>query len=233
VADVFSTLVTAVYPQAVIDYDWDAADDLLGAGQVVMGDRHGFLSDLITSRGKVMFFDYRGHLVVQTAPAGSSGAAVWDASAGPDGTLITGGRTLSRSNVYNAVAVTADGADSTTQAPMAVAYDSNPQSPTYFYGPFGQVPEMYSSPAAGSALQAATTAQQMLAKAIQLSIAGQFTCLPNPALEPWDVVRVSYGGRSSDENHLIDSLTIPLDPSEAMSGTGHDPSMVNVGVVTL
>lgn len=228
VSDVFTSLVTQVYPDAVIEYDWDASSDELGGVQVTAQDRYGFLNELLLSRGKVMYFDYRGVLVVKTQPI-AGGTPVWDVTGGQDGVIVSGDRILTRDNVFNAVAVTSSGA-STSQAPLAVVYDNNPASPTYWHGPFGQVPEFYASPTVIGFDQAAAAGQVMLAKAIQLPFQVNFTAIPNPALEPYDVVRVNYGEQSSDELHIIDTLTIPFDSATAMSGTGHDPSQIILGV---
>jgi hypothetical protein len=229
VADVFTQLVGGVYPEAEIEYDWDAASDTLGAAQVTQQDRYGFLNDLLLSRGKIMWWDYRGVLVVKAQPPGS-GDPVSDVTGGEGGVIVSGQRTLTRDAVYNAVVVTADGAD-TTQAPLAVVIDDNPQSPTYWYGPFGQVPQFYSSSAIVTGSQALAAGTAMLAKSLQLPFQVSFTCIPNPALEPYDLVRVNYGPQSSDELHIIDTLTIPLTSSAALSGTAHDPHNILIGVL--
>jgi hypothetical protein len=230
VADVFTQLVGAVYPEIQVEYDWDAAADELAASQVTQQDRYGFLNDLLTSRGKIMYFDYRGVLVVRSQPLDGPGA-VWDVTSGADGTIISGDRTISRDNVFNAVAATSDGADTTT-SPLAVAYDNNPQSPTYWYGKYGQVPTFYSSSTITSAAQAAAAASTMLAKSLQLPFSVQFDAVPNPALEPYDIVRVNYGSGSPDELHIVDTLDIPLDTDTAMTGTAHDPSKLIIGVTS-
>ena len=56
---------------------------------------------------------------------------------GPDGVLINGAYTLSRDEVYNKVTVVAEPADGSTPI-SATAFDNNPDSPTWLYGPFGE-----------------------------------------------------------------------------------------------
>jgi hypothetical protein len=222
VEDVVSDLVLELYPDATVDYDYDASSDELGSPQVTDTDRHGFLADLITTRGKVMYWDYQGHLVIQDPP--DPGAPVYTVGAGKNGILIAADRTITREGVYNAVVVTADGSG-TSDAPLAVAFDSNPLSPTYFYGPYGQVPQLFSSPLVKDYDSAAATAVLLLTQAITLPQTATLAALTNPALEPLDVLRVEYGSRSSpDISMTIDQLTIPLNVSDQWSAIVHDPS---------
>lgn len=83
VSGVFAALVHDVYPSATIDFDYSAASDELGTAMVTGQDRYGFLYELAASRGKIMFWDYQGHLSVQDVPSPSE--AVADLTAGQPG----------------------------------------------------------------------------------------------------------------------------------------------------
>jgi hypothetical protein len=227
VADVFSTLVLQVYPDATIDFDYTASADLLGSAQVTTEDRYQFLADLATSRGKVMYWDYQGHLVVKDRP--DPGVTVWDVSAGEDGVLIDAARTLTRDNVFNAVVVTADGAD-TSAAPLAVAYDNNPESPTYYYGTFGKIPEFWSSPLVTTAAQAQAAAALILARAITLPLQADFSSVPNPALEPLDAVSLTYPGPVAPDSLVIGQITIPLTAADPLTASAYDPSALEIAI---
>ena len=227
VATVFSRLAGDVYPAATIDYDWAASSDELGTAQVTQADRYGFLNDLATSRAKIMYWDYRGHLVVKSRP--DPGAVVWDVNAGAGGVLVSSSRRLTRDGVFNAVIVQADGAD-TTAAPLAIAYDGNPDSPTYYWGTFGKVPEFWSSPLVTTAAQAGASAAMILARAVALPMQADFSAVPNPALEPLDVISLTYPRGRADTPMVIDTLTIPLTATGALAGTCHDPSVVKITV---
>lgn len=222
VLSVFNDLVLELYPDATINFDYDASSDQLGSPQVTTEDRHGFLVDLATTRGKVMYWDYNGQLTIKDPP--DPGLAVYTVGAGQDGILIGADRSITREGVYNAVVVTGDGSG-TSDAPLAVAFDNNPASPTYFFGNYGQVPFTFSNPLVNTYGAAGSTAVLLLAKLITLPQSATLTALTNPALEPLDVLRVVYGGTSSpDENMAIDMLTIPLDVDSVWSATVHDPS---------
>lgn len=228
VLSVFNDLVLGVYPAATIDFDYDASLDQLGSPQVADTDRHGFLADLVTTRGKVMYWDYRGHLVIKSPPDPTM--PVLTVGAGKGGVLISADRTLSRNGVSNAVVVTASGSG-TSAAPLAVAYDNNPHSPTYYFGTYGQVPLTFSSPLITSYESAAATAILLLQKAITLPLTAVLTAVPNPALEPLDPLKVTYGrGAAPDTSMVIDTITIPLDATSPWTATVHDPSQMKIGM---
>lgn len=211
---VVSDLVTEVYPSATIEWDDSTSSQQLGRAVIAEDDRYKFLDDLIASAGKVWAWDHRGVLTISTPPATSS--PVFDVSHGTDGVLVSLSRRLSRDGVYNAVVATGEGAD-TTAPQRAVAIDNDPDSPTYWYGNFGKVPRFYSSPLLTSATRAQSAASTILRKHLGVPYAVDFSAVPNPALEPFDPVRVIYPGRA--EVHVLDRLTIPLSARNAMTGS--------------
>jgi len=225
VASVFSELVTGVYPSATIEYDWVASGDTLGQAMTAVDDRYGFLQQLAYSRGKIMYWDYRGILVVQSLP--SLATPVWTAAAGTGGVLISASDTLTRDGIYNAVIATGDGG-ATGTPPVAIAYDSNPDSPTYYYGPFGKVPYHLSSSLLTTAAQAASAAAMVLARTIGLPYQADFTAVPNPALEPLDAIAMDGTGV-----HSLQQLTIPLTAAEPMTGTTREQGGLAVETLDL
>lgn len=219
VADVFAVLVAGVYPLATVNFDWDASADQIGTAMVVTTDtdRYQTLSDLATSRGKVMYFDYAGRLQVKSKP--DPGIPVWHVDAGPRGVQVSAGRTLVRDGIYNAAVVTSDGA-SASAPPLAVAYDADPSSPTYYLGTFGQVPQFWSSPAVTTAAQAAAAAVLVLSRSLALPLQCAFSAIPNPGLEVLDVISVDYL-TGSDPPFTVDTIIFPLGTANPLSGTGH------------
>lgn len=210
-------LVTEVYPAAVVEWD-DAAvrDGLTGRTVVAEEDRAETLRDFITSLGKVGYFDHRGVFVVRTPPS-IDVAPAWTIDAGRDGVLVELSRSLTREGVYNAVSATGEAGDTTAPA-RAVAYNLDPSSPTYYLGRFGPVPRFYSSPFLTTNAQCQTAAEALLRQVLGLPYQVDLTAVPNPALEPFDVVRVRYPKRSRSrslrtEIHVVDEVTIPLEPT--------------------
>lgn len=226
--EVVTDLVTEVYPAAGIEWDDDTDTVQLGRQVIAEQDRHAFLAELVTSRGKIWYWDHRGVLVIQDPPDPST--PVWDVDSGEGGVLVQLGRQLTRDGVYNAVVATGEAADTETPA-RAVAIDDNPQSPTYFYGQFGPVPREYSSPFLTTDGQALSAARSLLLRALGLPYSVDFSAVPNPALVPYDPVRVRYSTRHGAETHVIESLTIPLTVEAAMTAATREQTRVLIGSV--
>src|SRR5690606_30368562 len=179
VESVFDWLVTEVYPDAEIVFDFDAGSTFRSS-HVVEDDRHGFLADLADSRGKVMYWDHEGRLRVESPPAVT--APVFEVDYGERGVLVSMSRALNRDGVYNAVV--ARGEEVGEAPPVsAVAYDMNTDSPTYWGGPFGQVPRFYSSSFITTTQQAREAAESMLERSTGLPHEMDLSAVPNPALQ--------------------------------------------------
>jgi hypothetical protein len=224
---VVEELVEAVYPWATIEWDDSTDTSTLGRAMIAEEDRYTFLNDLITSLSKIWYWDHRGILVIKDAPPQDE--SVWDVNAGQNGVLINLGREISREGVYNAVK--ASGEDTGTTAPVsAVAYDNNPDSPTYYNGGFGKVPYFMASPFIKTVAQARSAAQAQLKKNLGLPYQIEFTALSNPALEPYDAVEVNMTGvPSRTETHVVESLIIPLSPDRAMAATTREQTTILIG----
>lgn len=223
--EIFETLVTEVYPDAVIEWDDNTDTATLARSVVAEEDRYAFLHDLATSAGKVMFFDHRGILVVKNAPDETS--PVFTVDGGMHGVLVSMRRQVSREGVFNAVVAYGEGAD-TTDAVRAVQVDSNPKSPTYFYGRFGKVPRYYSSPFITTVTQAKSAARALLVRSLGLPYNVDFSAVPNPALEPLDPVRINIPD-SGSEVHIIDSLTIPLSSQDTLTARTRESTHTQIG----
>lgn len=228
VGTILAALVTDVYPAAVIEWD-DATDATpLTADMVTGADRFGFLNDMITAVAKIWYWDHRGVLVVKTPPDTST--PVFDISAGAGGVLVSATRTVTRDRVFNAVVAT--GTAATPDVPVrGVAYDNNPQSPTYLFGPFGPVPAFFSSPILTTNPAAAAAAATLLVKNLGLPYSVDLTSVPNPALEPYDPVTARVGARSPVETHVLQKLTIPLTAAGAMSATTREQTVTLIGTM--
>jgi hypothetical protein len=213
-ATVFEQLVHEVYPLATIEYDFVASGSTFDTTHVAEEDRFGFLRDVAQSRGKIMYWDYRGVLKVVSPP--DSTVPVYEVASGRGGTLVQLTRSLSRQGVYNAVVARGESADG-TEPVTATVVDSNVTSPTYWNGKFGRVPRFYYSSFLSSYSQCVSAATSILQQAIGLPYSIDLSTIPNPALEPYDSIRIIMP--DSTDVHVIDSITIPLTASGVMSGS--------------
>jgi hypothetical protein len=223
--DIFLDLVLEVYPDAVIEWDDDTNEETLLRAQIAEEDRYEFLNNLVTSYGKVMYFDHRGVLVIKSPP--NPKVPVFSVNHGRDGVLVSVSRQLSREGAYNAVVAMGEGTD--TEEPVrAVVVDSNSHSPTFFYGNFGKVPRFYSSPFITTEVQARAAATSLLSKELGLPYSVDFTSIPNPALEPLDCVKITFPkGRA--ELHVVEQITIPLDAGGVLQANCRQSTNISIG----
>ena len=214
VEEVFTTLVNEVYPDATIEYDFTASGSTLQTTQIAEDDRYGFLRDLACSRGKIMYWDYRGVLRVESPPDPTT--PVYTINSGAYGTMVQLSRSLSRRGVYNGVVARGDTPTDDAQ-PIALVVDNNPSSPTYWNGRFGKVPRYFYSSFITTTAQATSAATSLLQQAIGLPYSIDLSGVPNPALEPYDSIKIVMPDRT--DIHVIDSITIPLVAERVMTGS--------------
>ena len=217
---VVQTLITEVYPAAVIDWD-DAVvrDAPIGRTILAERDRYQTLHDLVTSLGKIGYFNHNGVFTVRTA-ATVTGAPDWTIDAGTNGVMVKMSRAITREGIYNVVVASGEATDTAPPA-YAIVADLAATSPTRYGGPFGPVPRFYTSPFITSTTQARSAASALLRKSLGLPYQVTLEAVPNPALEPDDVIEVRYpggsGGSLRTEVHIIDTVTIPLDVETPVS----------------
>lgn len=213
VGSVIDYVVGQAVPGLVTVYDFSAYTTLLGSDHVLDEDRLGFVQDLLAAYGKYGYFDYAGRFQVKSVPDLTKLSPVWEINSGADGVLVSMQRTISREAVYNIVVARGEPVGELSPV-QAVVSDDDPNSPTWVGGPFGLVPTVYSSAFMTTVDQCERAAVAKLAKVTGLPYAVSLGSVPNPALEGWDVVAVSYPGNS--EVHVIDRITYGLAPGDSM-----------------
>lgn len=223
VAAVFDDLVLEIYPDAVIVFDDGSGFATLGRQLVIEKNRYAGLYELATSLGKIMYWDREGILRIVSLP--DEDEIVWEVKAGPAGVLVGANRSVSRDGTFNAWVVTGEGGDAQNPA-RGVAVDANPTSLTFFENSrFGKIPFFFSTPAVTTGVQAAAAARSGLARTLGAAYSIDFAAIVNPALEPWQAVRVTYKDGNRDI-HVIESLTIPLNMGTAMSAITRGSSVI-------
>ena len=125
-------------------------------------------------------------------------------------------RSLTAEETYNGVIATGEGTE-LTDVYRGEAWDEDPDSPTYRYGSFGQVPRFYSSPLIASTNQAQSAAESILARGKGLTEQIDWTQITDPSLDVGDVVVVVNANTKVNRTLILDRLTIPLDPVQPMS----------------
>lgn len=223
---IFESIVYDVYPDGVIEYDFDPDAIAITSLMVCEESRYTFLRDVAAAWAKIIYFDHRGVLRVEAKP--DPGSPVFEVNHGANGVLTKLSRSINREGVYNAVCARGESAAGDGATIQAVAYDNNPLSPTYWRGKFGKVPRFYSSPLLTTRTQCREAAFAILRGSVGVPYQVDFSMVPNPALEPNDPVRVLAPDRT--EIHVIDGITIPLDAQAGdMSAATREQTNLMVG----
>ena len=97
--------------------------------------------------------------------------------------------------------------------------DSDPSSPTFYDGGFGHKPRFYSSAFISSDAQAASAAASIgsAQKGVARSLA--LEAVPQPALEPGDLVLIKREAIGVNEVHALDAVRYGLTADGAMSAS--------------
>lgn len=127
------------------DVDVALSDAAVPSSVVYQENRVHALQDLAAVIGGECVIDPYGALRVRR-PTQYGATPVWSFTVGPGrGDILEYKAKMTRDGVVNAVV--AEGETATDHAQIrGVAYDTDSQSPTYWGGPFGQVPLRYASP---------------------------------------------------------------------------------------
>lgn len=226
VGDIVGEVVTEIYPNATIIFDDDSDDAELGRSLIAEESRFEVLKTLAEGLGKVFYWDAQGRLLFETIP--DEDEPIWIVNAGVGGVMVDADRSLSREGVYNAVVVLGEGADEITPV-RAVAFDAQESSPTFFGGPFGRVPRFYSSPFITTQSQAENAAVNLLRQSLGAPYDVGASAVPNPALKPYDAIRVVYDD-GSREMHVVEKVSIPLSVDAALNIGTRQSTIIHVGV---
>lgn len=167
---------------------------------------------LAASIGCDLYFDALGTCSLVPVPDPTTQPVSWT-YAGASTTVTKLSHGYVDVDTYNDFVVTGGGTGVATPV-RAVAKDTNPQSPTYISGAYGDVVKVVSSNLITTAAQALTVATALLQRSIGVAERLTFDIIVNPAHDVGDVVRVTRG--KVDANYVLDALTVPLDPSSAM-----------------
>ncbi|WDM16735.1 DUF5047 domain-containing protein [Streptomyces lavenduligriseus] len=171
-------------------------------------DRWDAVCQIALAMRAEIYVDAQNRFVITDLPDVVNGSVAWDIAEGEGGNLISAGRSMTRTGVYNAVVASGENTASGSAPVSGTAKDTNPSSPTRWGGPFGKVTKFISSALFSSAADCAAAAEYALFDATAPNVQTSLASLPNPALEGNDIIRLNYAGRK--ERYLVQSLTIPL-----------------------
>lgn len=213
-------MINSVYPG--LQYNLQGTTAVLPSGQSYGEGQDPWqaVQDIAMSVGYEVFFDANGVVVGFPTPAPTTQQSVWALGEGtPTGPLsIT--NVWTREGIVNDFVVSATGTSNAAGgAQRAIAQDTNPGSPTFVGGAFGDVADFTTTPLVTSNPQAAANN----ALAISLSSARQLTVTttPNPLLDVDDVVTVTRARLGLNNTPIVlDSITHSISPFDTVPLTG-------------
>lgn len=175
-------------------------------------DRWGdAVTALAASINAEVFCGYDGNFYIVDAPDLSTLVGQYRIAGGEGGVLVTEDRSDTRDGVYNAVSVSANSSDQTVPPLWAWAYDSDPASSTFFYGPYGQRVRYYSSQFFTSESQCQAYADRLLIESLAPNQSLSIGTAPIPFLEAGDPITVVSQQGYPMADHLINKTSLPLD----------------------
>lgn len=226
-ADVITTVLALGHSLLTYAADFDTSS-LIGDDLVLEEgkDPWSFLVEALSAIGKIAYFDELGVCRIVTPP--DPGAAVWTVAAGPGGAMTSTGRHLTRDGQYNGVLVIGEKSSGVAPA-RAVAYDTGTSSPTAWGDAFGRRLKVVANNLVVDDADAAVAAALELSRTVGMPYSLDLGAVPNPALEPWDVLSVVHPDGTT-ELHSVDSVRIPLSATDPLSLATRETSTVVVSL---
>lgn len=160
-----------------------------------------------------LYFDGEGVARLRPVPDPTSAVPVAVYEDGEAQVVLSTKEGVQFDQTYNGVIVQGEGVDA--DPVRGEAWDEDASSPTFRYGPFGQVPRFYTSTFITTAADAADTALMFLNRSRGRVSRVEWPQIVDPRLEPLDVVHVEVDG--TVRAFAIDSVTIPLAIGDAMT----------------
>jgi hypothetical protein len=176
----------------------------------VEADAWAGAQEIAAAAGAEVYANADGSFVISALPDLLTATPVWAVEATEGGVYISGNRGMSSDNVYNGVLARGENTADNVPPVSYLATDSDPNSPTYWGGPYGRRPMFYSSSTLTTVTACTAAANLKLAAARAPNATGDFSSLPNPALECGDVIRVTHPD-GTRELHQVAAFTVPLD----------------------
>ncbi|MFK0173422.1 DUF5047 domain-containing protein [Streptomyces sp. NPDC090306] len=207
-----STVRALVEPALTCQFDGALADVLASDSMSWDSERMDALSDIATAWSADYYVTEDA--ILYWEPLTDDGAPVLELTDGVSGTVVQWTASTTRDGAFNCVICQGELADGTQI--QGVAYDTDPNSPYMYGGPFNPFPVPYTE--ANSLMTtvdmcrkaAATTLLRLRRQAGRtLSV----TMIPHPGLVAGDIVSVTGAGLRR-ARCVIESLSLPYSPSE-------------------
>jgi hypothetical protein len=198
------------------------------SGDQAGGDPWKYAQEMAESIGHELYFDIQGVCRLTPVANAATDPVVWEYHEGEDSQLLYVTKTISKEDTFNHVF--AFGENSASDNPIkGEAWDDDPNSPTYRFGPYGSVPTFLVSPYIATANQAQMVAEARLRQTLGATEGLRTITTANPAHEVGDVVTVRRLRAKIDSKFVLDKFNINLAASQAINATMRE---VRSGVIS-
>ena len=215
IVDVIETILIDRFTDIEIDFP----DVDLQINQLVFqtgADPWAGVVSVAEKSGYDLYFDAEGVCTLQAFPDPSTATPSTFYLENEEAMLLGINRRITTEYTYNGVILTAEGT-AMLEPYRAEAWDDDVNSPTYRYGPFGEVPIFLTSTLLTSLEVAQSSAQKLLGRYTGAAEEISWSQIVNPAHDVYDIVQVQNSGARINVVLIIDSMSIPLSPTESMS----------------
>ena len=176
----------------------------------IQADPWAGCQEIAAAAGAEVYTNADGVFVISTLPDILTTTPVWAIEATEGGVYVKANRGMSSDGVKNGWLVSGENTADNVAPVSALIVDDDPGSPTYWYGPFGRRPDFYSSSTLTTTTACQAAGKLKLIQSVAPNSTGDISSLPNPALDPGDVLRVTHED-GTRELHQAASFSVPLD----------------------
>jgi hypothetical protein len=175
------------------------------------GDPWEAVAKLARSLGCEAYFDVSGNLAV-LPPHDINALPSPDFTyiEGQGNTMLDLGREYSDEGVFNGYIVIGESVGDQLPPVRGEAWDENPTSPTYRYGPYGERPGFITDNLAKTVEQCEAIARGQLNLVLGSASRLNATSVVNPSYECGDIVRVKRDKAKVDGLYVVDAFSVPL-----------------------
>lgn len=213
-----TNIVTAIYAilaRTFPNVSYDAISSALATTAPKVynpgGDPWAACQDLAKSVGCEIYFNVEGAVVIApTVDLDTHPTPAFAYIEGPGCTMTDLTADFTDDPGFNGVVVTGASPGNSDPPVRAEAWDYEPSSPTYRYGPYGEVPMFQTDSNIKTTSDAQTMADSLLRAQLGYAAQLQVTSWVNPVLEGGDVISVQRNVLGVTGLYAVDSFTVPL-----------------------
>lgn len=206
------------------DLEYDAVSTTLTTTAPKMYDAQGdpwaACVDLAQSIGCDIYFDAVGHVTIAPpVDIDSLPAPDFTYQEGPGAMMLDIQKTYTDQPGYNGVVLVGESLGDEQTPVQSIQWDTEPTSPTYHLGPYGEVPYFVQDQNIKTQTDADNAALSILKGLLGFSVQLVLNTIFNPALDAGDVVKVVRARSNVNDLYVVDGITQPLSASDAAQVT--------------